>query len=118
MSSYSDLKWYFSPTGFFCLPRPLREDTRLSHAEFRVLVVIGSFVYAENVVFPTRKLLSDMTGIKPSNISRATNNLERLGWIEKKHGFNKAVRYTLRQQHISPKLAVVEEANDYGDIQF
>lgn len=107
--------WYLAPKGYFCLPRPLRNDTRLSHADFRVLVVLASFVFEENVVFPNRKTLAEMTGMKPSNISRCTNNLEKFGWIEKEHGFNKAVRYKFRPQHLIPKETIVKDIGPDND---
>jgi DNA-binding MarR family transcriptional regulator len=106
-NSMSDL-WYKAQGGFFCLPRALRHDDRLSHPDLRVLLALASHVFQNNDVFPCRESLYRLTGIGVSNISKRTRRLEKFGWLSKSGKRGKSVTYSLRV----PEYAVARMANE------
>lgn len=89
-------RWFKHPLGYFSLPRVIEFDRRMNNSDFRVLVAIASFVFQNDKVFPSRKDIQDRTGIKPSNVSRATGNLERYGWVIKRQRFDNSIVYSLK----------------------
>ena len=89
-------RWFKHPLGYFSLPRVIEYDRRMNHSDFRVLVAIASFVFQNDKVFPTREDIQDRTGIKPSNVSRATGNLELYGWVSKLYRPNGSIVYSLK----------------------
>jgi len=73
-------RWY-GKTDWFSLPRTLRYDDRLSHADARVLVAIASFDMKNGSIHPPRWQLALYTGITESNVSKRTKKLAELGWV-------------------------------------
>jgi len=53
----------------------------MSHAEFRVFVALCRFRGPARVVNPARTTLTNMTGLTPNNVSRATKGLQSKGWL-------------------------------------
>jgi len=88
-------RWYSSKGGFFCVPRPLRDDTRLSSLEFRVLIVISSHVFTSDTVFISLETISKLSGHSVTEISNATSKLQSFGWLKKQAGFDDTDLYTL-----------------------
>lgn len=88
-------RWFNSKDGFFCLPRAIREDTRLSNAEFRVLVALASFVFLKDEATPSLETLKKYCGMSASTISKATSKLESYGWIRKTQRAYTSVHYEL-----------------------
>lgn len=54
--------------------------------------------------FPSRPLISQLTGIHPSNVSKATRKLEKLGWLTKQQRKGKSNLYQLRTPSIEPAM--------------
>lgn len=73
-------RWY-GQSNWFSLPRAVRYDDRLSHADARVLMAIASFEMKGGEIFPPRWQLEIFTGIAETNISKRTKKLEKLGWL-------------------------------------
>ena len=88
-------RWYSSKGGFFCVPRPLRDDTRLSSLEFRVLIVIASHVFTSDTVSMSLETISKLSGHSVSEISNATSKLQNFGWLKEQARFNDTNIYTL-----------------------
>ncbi len=58
-------------------------DKTLGHAAHRVLTLLCGFADPEGLCFPSRKMLSYLTGIENSNLSKYINVLCRKGYLEK-----------------------------------
>jgi hypothetical protein len=89
-------RWFERSGSYFSLPRVLMFDDRLSHADFRLLVAIASFVMKEDRVFPSRATLGRYTGTDVTNISRRTKKLEEYGWLVKDGVVGQRMHYTLQ----------------------
>jgi len=89
-------RWYQAAGGFFCLPRALRYDDRLSHPDVHVLIAIASHVFLKDEVFPTRTSLRAYTSIQEENISRRTARLEEFGWLLKSGERGRKITYLLK----------------------
>lgn len=76
----AQVRWY-GKTNWFSLPRSIRYDDCLSHADVRVLVAIASFDMKNGSIFPPRWQLAIYTGITESNVSKRTKRLAKLGWV-------------------------------------
>jgi hypothetical protein len=84
---------------FAQVPIQVIQDKRLTFEQMRVLIALFSFGNKDGgTVWPKRSLISERTGIHPSNISAATSALVRLGWLEKvgRGGFSKSTRYKIK----------------------
>ena len=88
-------RWY-GPSDWFSLPRAIRYDDRLSHADFRVLLAIASHDMKGGEIYPPRWQLQKYTGITESNISKRTEQLATLGWLEIVPMPGKVNRYILK----------------------
>lgn len=88
-------RWFNSKDGFFFLPRSVREDRRLSNAEFRVLVALASFVFSKDEATPSLETLKKYCGMSASTISKATSKLEQYGWVRKTQRPYTSVYYEL-----------------------
>lgn len=91
---------------FSIMPIEAFQDKRLTLQHIRVLGTLLSFRSKNtNVVWPSRAEISSRCGMHQSNISVATSDLVRLGWLEKdgKGGFSKATRYRI----VVPDLHVI-----------
>lgn len=86
-------RWYNAEGGFFQLPRALRYDDRLSHAQRVVLMTIASHIMLKDEAFPSRKAIREFTGMDIGDITAHTNALERFGWVYKDHVEGQAVHY-------------------------
>ena len=89
-------RWFSHPLGYFSLPRVIEYDRRMNNSDFRVLVAIASFVFQNDKVYPRREDIRNCTGMALNNISRATGNLERYGWVSKKQRYDNSVVYSLK----------------------
>lgn len=87
-------RWY-GQSDWFSLPRALRYDDRLSHADIHVLIAIASFEMKGGKIRPPRWQLEVFTGIAESNISKRTKKLEAMGWIKVNSTKGKVNHYTL-----------------------
>ena len=79
------------------VPNEVWADGRLTLGQLRVLGALYSYACCSTTVCPTRAQLAQCCGVHPANITRATNALEKLGWIRKSagRGRGKRSRYTL-----------------------
>lgn len=87
------------PKGTFAMvPLAVAQDRRLTLEQTRVLIALYSFRNKRSdIVWPSRALIAERTGMHPSNISSATTALVALGWVKKTGdgGLSRAARYTL-----------------------
>jgi hypothetical protein len=100
---------------FSLVPLEVIKDSRLTLRQIKVLVALLSFRSKNtDVVFPSRKKLSDRTGIRETTISLVTAELEQLGWLTKegKGGFSKSTRYTITV----PDLGTVHDLSTVPDL--
>ena len=66
----------------------LLTDKRLGIRELKVYIVLAGHADKKTrICWPSRKRISDLTGIHPSNVSVATRKLEKFGYIEKEEFF-------------------------------
>lgn len=96
---------------FLCLPMAAVLDRRLTQETLRVLLALALHANEHGGCFPSRGLISRLTGIHPSNVSKATRKLEKYGWLTKKHCAGSSNLYQL---HI-PKFeeaSMDQEATD------
>jgi hypothetical protein len=88
-------------------------DKRLTLEQLRVLGALFSF-RAKNTdtVWPTRAQIAQRCGMHPSNISHATTELVKLGWLQKDGagGFSKATRYRISVPETVACSATVAES--------
>lgn len=94
-------------TMFSIMPIEVFSDRRLTLQHIRVLGTLLSFrAKNTNVVWPSRNEIAARCGMHPSNISAATSDLVKLGWIEKdgKGGFSKASRYKITVPELETTL--------------
>lgn len=69
---------------FAQLPGEVLLDSRLTPTHIRVLIALYMHMNKKkDVVWPKRETLSRLTGLHESKISRATTELESLGWVTK-----------------------------------
>ena len=64
----------------------------------------------DGMCFPGRDTIAILTGIHPSNISKATKALEELGWLTKEHRKGRSVTYRLRNPYTQPECKVANES--------
>lgn len=103
---------------FSIVPIEVAMDRRLSMRQMRVLLALFSFRgKTTNMIWPSRKALSERTGLDASTISTATSDLVRLGWLKKegRGGKSMATRYTLcvpdfDAQTVAESVTVAESA--------
>ena len=90
---------------------------KLTHIQARVLLALFHHYNPKLKipVFPSRGRLSKMTGIHPSTISKATKHLEEEGYITKKYGVGKSVRYTLNPEVVDLATSDVAESATLTD---
>ena len=84
--------------SFSIVPLEVVQDSRLTLRHIKVLVALFSFRSKNtNTVFPSRKKLSEITGIREDTISLVTTELVKLGWLNKegKGGFSMSAKYTI-----------------------
>lgn len=81
--------------GFICIPLEVLDDRNLKHEALRVLLAIAKHADKTWECFPGRELLSEMTGIHPTNVSNATSKLAKQGWLTKIYGKRRSVTYRL-----------------------
>jgi DNA-binding transcriptional ArsR family regulator len=98
-SDYKKDRWFYCKSGYFSLPRLIRDDTRLTNLEFRVLVVLASHIMMTDIASPSLKTLKKYTGISESAISKATKRLEEKGWLKKTQRAYNSVIYELCLPH-------------------
>ena len=96
---------------FALVPMEVVLDRRLTLEQLRVLIALFSFrSKTTDTVWPSRRALSERTGLHVSNISAATTALVKLGWLEKvgDGGCSTSATYRL----CAPKLStgVAEQA--------
>lgn len=93
---------------FSIIPIEVALDKRLTLEQTRVLIALFSFRGKDSyVVWPSRSLISERTGMHINNISVATTRLMNLGWLVKEGagGNGKSTRYTIT----IPNLETVAE---------
>ncbi len=88
-------RWFHCDKGYFCLPRPLRGERKLTNLQFRVLIVIASHVFTNDTVWLSGETIRELSGISEGSISKATTKLHSLGWLKKKRRYKKTNIYTL-----------------------
>ena len=87
---------------FAAIPYEVFADRRLTLRQLRVLLVLYKYANRKkgsdgNLVWPSRKVLSGWTGCPTKVISKATSDLQRLGWLRKvgNGGCSRSARYVL-----------------------
>ena len=85
--------------GFAVVPMEMARDRRLKTRHHAVLLALYLHYNAKTnkPVYPSRRRLSELTGLHLSTVSAVTSELVALGWITKsgKGGFCKSTRYSL-----------------------
>lgn len=89
-------RWYQAEGGFFQLPRAMRYDDRLTHAQRVVLVTIASHVMLRDEVYPSRQAIRSYTGMDLADISSHTGVLEDCGWLSKLQEQGRTTHYQLQ----------------------
>lgn len=86
------------PSIFSVVPVEVWSDRRLSLEQMRVLGALLSFCGPDRQCWPSRQQIAERAAMHVANVSAATTELERLGWLEKtgKGGYSKATRYTIK----------------------
>ena len=93
----------------------LLTDKRLGIRELKVYIVLAGHADKKTrMCWPSRKRISDLTGIHPSNVSVATRKLEKFGYIEKEEFFGRVNRYRVLEPlvnstPVSDKLRVSKQ---------
>ncbi|EDZ65528.1 hypothetical protein NOC27_2208 [Nitrosococcus oceani AFC27] len=64
---------------FAKVPIKVVGTSQLTLREFRVLVALYAFADQKGRCWPSRQRLSELTGIRPEHISRATSALKKKG---------------------------------------
>lgn len=104
---------------FAQLPGEVLLDSRLTPTHIRVLIALYMHLNKKkDVVWPKRETLSALTGLHTSKISRATTELEGLGWVTKvgAGGRSKSCSYRVHvPEHITSQYDVV--VDERGDIK-
>jgi hypothetical protein len=67
---------------FGIVPISVNMDKRLSRNDLKVLIALASFQGKKKYSFPTRKAISERSGVHVSHISKHTQRLQKLGYIE------------------------------------
>lgn len=85
--------------GFAVVPMEMARDRRLKARHHAVLLALYLHYNAKTnkPVYPSRRRLSELTGLHLSTVSAVTSELVALGWITKsgKGGFSKSSQYSL-----------------------
>lgn len=88
-------RWYHEQGGFFQLPRAIRYDDRLTHAQRVILMTVASHVMLHDEVHPSRQAIRSYTGIDVADITGHTNALEDYGWLTKSVEEGRTAHYAL-----------------------
>ena len=81
----------------------LLTDKRLGIRELKVYIVLAGHADKKTrMCWPSRKRISDLTGIHPSNVSVATRKLEECGYLEKRINSGGANHYKLLEPLSNP----------------
>lgn len=93
-----ETKWFQDgPQGrFLCLPILAVKDRRLKLESIRVLMALAMHADVSGRCFPSRRLLSELTGIHPTNVSKATSALVKFGWLSKRQRTGRSAVYHLK----------------------
>lgn len=99
---------------FSIVPIDVFMDRRLTERQIRVLGALFSFRgRTTEIVWPSRAALAERCGLRLTDISTITRELEALGWLIKagKGGFGRATRYTLLvpDEHAMPLESSLKE---------
>lgn len=104
---------------FAQLPGEVLLDDRLTPTHVRVLIALYMHLNKKkDVVWPKRETLAKLTRLHESKISRATTELEALGWVTKvgNGGRSKSCSYQVHvPDHITSQFDVT--VDERGDIQ-
>lgn len=102
-------RWYWQREGdrYLSLPMSALTDRRIKHEALRVLMALALHADTTNgTCFPGRDTIAKLTGIHPSNVSKATKTLEELGWLTKEHRKGRSVNYRLKDPYTQPESKV------------
>lgn len=96
-------RWYQSSSGKFAiLPLKVLSDKGLKLTALRVLTALAKYADPSNGICPvdtnapTLDSLAALTGMHRVNVSKATGNLERIGWLKKtRQGAGRPTLFTL-----------------------
>lgn len=99
-STPSNATWFREGPGqpgrFLCLPVVAVQDRRLKLETLRVLMALALHADARGRCFPSRKRLSALTGMHPTNVSKATSALVTFGWLSKHQRKGRSAVYVLQ----------------------
>ncbi|MBD8629008.1 helix-turn-helix domain-containing protein [Oxalobacteraceae sp. CFBP 8753] len=103
-------RWY-GESDWFSLPRAMRYDDRLTHADIHLLVAIASFDMKGGEIFPPQWQLAILTKMDETNIGRRADNLAELGWLSIVKRPGRVNHYTLKiPEYARTRQKVVAEA--------
>jgi len=97
------------------LENGLLKDKRLGIRELKVFIALAGHADKETrKCWPSRKRISELTGIHVSNVSVATRKLKKFGYIEKEEFFGRVNRYRILEPlvnstPVSDKLRVSKQ---------
>ena len=66
---------------FSVVPTLAATDTRLSHAQYRLLSILASFADKNGECFPSQTTLGNMSGIARNKVCERLAEIKKLGWI-------------------------------------
>jgi len=97
---------------FSMIPVEVFRDARLSSRDMRVLGLLYAFSNTEGRCWPSRRLLSRLSGLPVGRVSTATSRLVRFGWLTKtgKGGRSRACRYQLHKPETELERVTVTKA--------
>ena len=97
---------------FSMIPVEVFRDARLSSRDMRVLGLLYAFANSEGRCWPSRRLLSRLSGLPVGRVSTATSRLVRFGWVTKtgKGGRSRACRYQLHKPETELERVTVTKA--------
>lgn len=92
-------------------------DKNITPRLLRVLLALYTFADQNGNCYPKRAALSDMCGMREAEISRATTDLQRLGWLTKtgNGGRNTPARYRLHPPQTVQDSCTVSEPQTVQD---
>lgn len=99
-------RWYWQREGdrYLSLPMSALTDRRIKHEALRVLMALALHAdTTSGICFPGRDTIAKLTGIHPSNVSKASKVLEELGWLTKEHRKGRSVTYRLKNPYMQPE---------------
>lgn len=104
-------RWYWQREGdrFLSLPMSALTDRKIKHEALRVLMALALHADTDGVCFPGRDTIAKLTGIHPSNVSKASKFLEELGWLTKEHPKGRSVTYRLKDPYMQPESKIGNE---------